>query len=271
MTRNVHALLCAGALLLSVSACSGTAHVSSGDGSVDGQAPVDAAAADAAVVDAATLDGALPDASMPDAGMDAATDPPLVFNIIIRQTVQACGGCGIWFDWQGAQANKPRLVIHYDHLGQSHTAEYQHGLGGMDNAHSIFLSQSNDGTKHSILVKQTPHRNGLFRADISDIPAAATIVSATLHLHIDTDEGLANSDNSSVLEVHACDKAWNWDTLSWTHYDTGLAWNQAGGDFGPSIRLIRAKEDLHDLGYSKANPNVPLDFTAHVQGLQAAR
>jgi hypothetical protein len=76
----------------------------------------------------------------------------------------------------------------------------------MDHAHSFFTSPQNDGAKHSMLVKQTPRRDGLFSADISDIPAAATIVSATLHLHIESDEGLANSDTSSVLADHVCDR-----------------------------------------------------------------
>jgi hypothetical protein len=255
-----------------LAACSTSEHSNDKGGAVDAGEPTDADPNDAGdPVDAAPNDAAPNDAAQPDSGDDAATAGPLVFNIIIRQTVQACSGCGIWFDWQGVQSQKPRLVVEYQHLGQPHTAEYQHELNGMDNAHSFFISQQNDGAKHSILVKQTPRRNGLFRADISDIPAAATIVSATLHLHIETDEGLANSDNSSVLAVHVCDRPWNWDHVTWTSYDNGLAWSQAGGDFGALIREIRAKEDLHDLGFSKANPNAHFDFTAHVQQLQAAR
>jgi hypothetical protein len=206
-----------------------------------------------------------------DASVDAEVNAPLEFNIIVRQTVQACSGCGIWFDWQGVQSQKPRLVVEFQHLGQSHTAEYQHGLNGMDNAHSFYMTQQNDGAKHSILIKQTPQRNGLFRADISDIPEAATIVSAALHLHIETDEGLAYSDHASVLAVHACATQWNWDYVTWTHYDNGLTWTQAGGDFGPLIREIRAQEDLVNRGFNKANPNAWFDFTPYVQQLQLAR
>ncbi len=264
------------AALLLLGGCSGIAHSGVQDAAVDAGSSTDASAQDAAQLDAAQLDAApldavAQDARPPDAMVDAAVDAPLVFNIIIRQTVQACSSCGIWFDWQGVDSQKPRLVVVYEHLGQPHTVEYRHGLSGMDNAHSIFTTPQNSGTKHSLLVKQTPVRNGLFRADISDIPAAATIVSATLHLHLDTDEGLAYSDHSSVLQVHACDRPWDWDHVTWTNYDSGLAWSQAGGDFGPLIREIRAQEDLHARGFNKANPDAHFDFTAHVQQLQAAR
>ncbi len=258
-------------LILLGASCTGTVTYTGGgpDGAVsdDRDAAADAHASSDSPVSADAAPGA-PDSSVE---VDAAMGGPLQFNIILRQTIQDCGGCGIWFDWQGVDANKPRLVIEYQYLGESHTAEYQHGLGGMDNAHSIFLSSSNDGDKHSILVKQSPQRTGLVRVDISDIPEAATIVSATLHLHINTAEGLSYDDFTSVLEVHACDKQWNWDQVTWTQYASGLSWSSSGGDFGSFIRQIRAKEDLRDRGFSKANPHANFDFTAHVQQLQAAR
>lgn len=261
-------------LALSHTACSGTAY--DGDHNADASGP-DAGISPDSGLDAGTPDAAPPDAAPPDATpsdaalTDATVDPPLIFNIIINQTVQACSSCGIWFDWQGVQSQKPRLVVEYQHLGQTHTAEYQHGLGGMDNAHSIYITSGGTGDKHSMLVKQNPARRGLFRADASDIPAAATIGSATLYLHLNSDEGLAYSDHSSVLEVHACDRAWDWDEVTWTSYASGQAWSAAGGDLGPLIREIRAQEDLHALGFNKANPNAHFDFTTHVQQLQAAR
>ena len=288
-------------LLLLGSACGGTVYIDGGDGSVDAESPFDAGDADAGSPDSGPdadlpdsgSDAGLPDsgsdadspdsgsdadspdaesdAGLPDSGGDAGMDDPLAFNIIFRQSVQACSSCGIWFDWQDVDSQKARLVVEYQHQGQTYTAEYQHGLDGMDNAHSIFFSPSSTGHKHALLVKQAPLYNGLFRADISDIPTDASIVSASLHLHIHTDEGLAYSDLSSVLDVHACDKAWNWDQLSWSNYDSGMAWDQSGGDFGQLIRQIRAKEDMRDRGFSKANPNAHFDFTAHVQQLQAER
>jgi len=267
--RTMRTLNTLAVLTLALGACSPTAHTYSSDGALDGQALLDGSQSDGSQSDgsqsdASTMDGGTTDAQTPDSSVDAAVDgavnAPLVFNIILRQTVQACSGCGIWFDWQGVQSQKPRLVVQYQHLGQPHTIEYQHGLNGMDNAHSLFTSPQNDGAKHSMLVKQAPERNGLFWADISDIPEAATI-----------DEGFAYSDTTSVLAVHVCTTPWNWDYVTWTNYDNGLAWSQAGGDFGPLIREIRALEDLVNMGFSKANPNAWFDFTPYVQQIQAAR
>lgn len=257
------------ALAMIVTACTDPAYEETFGGDAGGD---DAGASLDSGLDAAQPDAAPSDASPPDAALpDAAVDPPLVFNIILQQTVQACDSCGIWFDWQGGQSDKPRLVVEYEHVGQTHTAEYQHGLDGMDNAHSIYLTPGGAGDKHSMLIKQVPIRHGLFRADMSDIPAEATILVAALHLHINTDEGLAYQDHSSVLAVHACDRAWDWDQITWTSYASGQAWTQEGGDFGPLIREIRAEEDLHAAGFDKAHPDASFDFTAHVQQLQAAR
>ena len=196
---------------------------------------------------------------------------PLVFNIILRQTVMDCAGCGIWFDWQGSQDNKPKLVVEFEQAGTKRANTYQHDLNGMDNAHGFYLSPDGDWTKHSILVKLGPQRTGLFRADISDIPRAATISKATLYLHINTNEGFADGDNTSVLAVHECNRAWDWDHATWTHYDDGASWDQPGGDFGPFVRQIRAKEDLRDRGFSRANPTADFDFTPYVIQLQTTR
>jgi hypothetical protein len=198
----------------------------------------------------------------------------LVFNIIIRQTYQSCSSCGIWFDWQGEQANKPRLVVEYEHVGALHTAEYQHDLGGMDNAHSIWIQSGHahdEGNKHQMLIKQSPHRKGLLRVDASDIPAAATITEARLHLHINKHEGLANADHSSILMVHESARDWDWNSVSWTHAATGQPWTTEGGDLGREVREIHAGGDMHDLGFNKAHPDGFFDFTPYMQLLQSER
>ena len=101
--------------------------------------------------------------------------------------------------------------------GVQQQRQVQHGLNGEDNAHSISLSQTSteadrDERRHTMLVKKTPARTGLLRADLSDIPAAAQIVSAKLHLHLHDQEGLAFSDHSSVITIHECPGDWSWDT-----------------------------------------------------------
>ena len=207
--------------------------------------------------------------------LDCVTAPDeLVFNIIIRQTHQSCSGCGIWFDWQGKQADKPRLAVKYEHDGVQHTAEYQHGLGGMDNAHAIWIQSGkahDDGNKHEMLIKKGPHRNGLLRVDVSDIPADATITQARLHLHINKHEGLANGDHSSVLMVHESAREWDWNSVSWTHAATGQPWTTTGGDLGREVREIHAGVDMHDLGFNKGHPNGFFDFTPYMQLLQSER
>ncbi len=202
---------------------------------------------------------------------DSASPGPMVFNIILRQTVQNCSECGIWFDWQEEQDDKPKLVVEFERQGCAYESTYQHGLGGMDNAFGFYLAPNDKGTKHSILVKHAPRRTGLFRADISDIPFDASIIKATLHLHINTDMGFSDTDHTSVLSVHTCEKTWSWDHASWSQYDDGKDWDEQGGDFGAFIREIRAKEDIRDRGFGDDAPNVFFDFTSYVVQLQAAR
>jgi hypothetical protein len=198
----------------------------------------------------------------------------LVFNVIVRQTYQSCSGCGIWFDWQGAQANKPRLVVEYEHAGELRTADYQHDLRGMDNAHTTWIQRGRgheEGNKHQMLIKHGPQRNGLLRVDASDIPVDATIVEALLHLHLNSHEGLAGGDRTSTLMVHECARDWDWNSVSWTHAATGQPWTTAGGDFGREVGELHAGRDMHGRGFNKGRPNGFFDFTAYMQLLQSER
>lgn len=200
---------------------------------------------------------------------------PMDFNLILRETVQACSGCGIWFDWQGVEEDKPGLSVTWSLDGAQTTSVYRHGVGPDGDAFGYFLlpegAADPSQNRHSLLIKQSPARTGLFYADLSAIPVEATIEQATLHLHIHTDEGLANSDDQSVLEVWECPLRWSWDEATWTQAAAGVPWAQPGGDFGEFVREIRAWEDMHAVGYSKANPDAHFDFTDYVQQLQAER
>ena len=218
--------------------------------------------------------------STTDATTDATTtggpdNPPMDFNLIFRETVMDCGGCGIWFDWEDDPQNKPRLEITWTMDGQEHTSVFQHGLNGTENAFGYFLENPPPANPsdnfHSILVKMAPARTGLFRADISEIPPDATIEEATLFLHIHSHEGLSNADFTSVLEVYECEGDWNWDEANWSQAANGTPWNQPGGDFGEFIREIRAFEDMHALGYNKGNPDAQFSFTDYAVKLQDER
>lgn len=134
------------------------------------------------------------------------------FSLLFVQETQPCASCGIWFD-------SAQLVIN-------------HSAG-------TFTKSKSGG----LLIKLSSGKLGTFQADLSSIPASATIQNATLYMHLNTHEGIANSDNSSVI----------------TAYDT------SGGSRGAVVRTITAAGDIKGKGYSKSNPNVPIDFTAYAQ------
>ena len=134
------------------------------------------------------------------------------FNLRFIQTVQPCASCGIWFD-------SAELVVSYSGDNNKPYRKVQRG---------------------SLLIKQASGRVGRFQANLSSIPASANIQRATLNMRLNTAEGIANSDNSSVIEV----------------YDVPT---------GAFVRRITAAGDIKGKGYSKGNPNVPIDFTAYTK------
>ena len=134
------------------------------------------------------------------------------FDLKFIQTVQPCASCGIWFD-------SAQLVVQY----------------GGDNNKPYTKTQ-----RGNLLIKQASGKVGRFTANLSTIPAGAAITKATLYMRLNTHEGIANSDNSSVIEV----------------YDNPT---------GAFIRRITAAGDIKGKGYSKGNPNVPIDFTAYAK------
>lgn len=133
------------------------------------------------------------------------------FDLRFIQTVQPCASCGIWFD-------SAELVVNYTD----------------DNKPFRKVQRGN------LLIKQASGRVGRFQANLSSIPASTTITKATLFMRLNTAEGIANSDNSSVIEV----------------YDNPT---------GAFVRRITAAGDIKGKGYSKGNPNVPIDFTAYTK------
>ena len=134
------------------------------------------------------------------------------FDLKFIQTVQPCASCGIWFD-------SAQLVVQYS---SDNNKPYTHTQRG------------------NLLIKQASGKVGRFKANLSKIPAGAAISKATLYMRLNTHEGIANSDNSSVIEV----------------YDNPT---------GAFIRRITAAQDIKGKGYSKSNPNVAIDFTAYTK------
>ena len=134
------------------------------------------------------------------------------FNLLFVETYQACSSCGIWFD-------SAQLVV-------------RHSLG------TYKYSQTG-----GLLIKESPNRLGYFRANLASIPASASIQNATLYMRLNPHEGIANSDNSSVITVY----------------------DYTGGKKGAVVKTITAANDIKGKGYSKANPEVPVDFTSYAR------
>lgn len=150
-------------------------------------------------------------ADAPEKAQETAVAGTGEFSLVFSQTVMPCDSCGIWFD----SAN---LVI-------------KHSDG------TFTSSQSG-----SLLIKKT-RGPGHFHADLSTIPASATIQNATLIMSLNAHEGIANNDYTSVIEVY----------------------DNSGGSSGDFVRTITAKDDIRGKGYYKGNPNVPIDFTDYAR------
>lgn len=104
--------------------------------------------------------------------------------------------------------------------------------------HSQGTFSARRGAMH---IKKAPYRVGHFKADISSIPREAQIVRATLNMLFNRDEGIANGDHGTVISV----------------YDARSS----------LVRKITASGDIKGKGYSKANPLLPVDFTAYAKRL----
>ena len=136
------------------------------------------------------------------------------FSLLFLQDVQPCASCGIWFD-------SAELVVTYA------------------GSNKPYIYRKNGG----LLIKQSSAKQGRFQTTLASIPAGSAITKARLYMRLNSHEGIAGSDNSSVISV----------------YDF------SGGSRGPLVRKITASGDIKGAGYSKSNPNVPIDFTAYAK------
>ncbi|MCB0366958.1 MAG: hypothetical protein H6624_02605 [Bdellovibrionaceae bacterium] len=196
---------------------------------------------------------------------------PLVFNIVLRQSHQPCGGCGIFFHPQGVQSQNPRVEVMYEIEGQTIIRNYQDGLGPENQAHALTITPSGNEAPNVVLIKARPDRRALVMANMSDIPGEAKILRTRLYLHFHTHEGMSYDDTSSELTVYHNPRIWKLGQANWTHFDQGQRWSSPGGDIDGEIRKILAKRDIIDQGFHKHRPHAHFDLTKYVQDLQSER
>ena len=205
-----------------------------------------------------------------------------------------------WFAWMHEPRFKPKLVVAWTWQGRSHTKTWQHGADGSEWPKTIFLQRGNepghvrwaghpdlgagrDGHKHHFFSKDAPGRCGFVQADLSEIPADATITRAELILHIHDKEGLKAGEGAEAAGIgrfRHVHHEWDWDHLTFTHYAAGRAWTAplptypylGDGDVSPVLWSLDRQRDLAAKGFHKnANRDYPLDLTAYVTRLQQLR
>ncbi len=222
----------------------------------------------------------------------------LEFNLLMEQTTQACRDCQIWFWGMGVPEQRPRLEVQYTDSSGAHSATFHAGslathgelLVARILAENPWLGPGScppgnvacaADFLHHLEARGTlegaPLWHGLLYSDLSLIPCDATIDQAQLHLHINEDEGLANSDHTSVVSFYRGTKTWDPRFVNGQRYsndaETGqdLMWDTPGGDFGDFVLDLEAQRDFWDRGFNKANPAASFDFTGYVSDLQQER
>ena len=133
------------------------------------------------------------------------------FNLVFEMVNQLNDECGFWF-------TTATLNIVYE--GGSYTS----------------------APSGEIFIKKSSGSVGKFRADITSIPCSAKILTATLRMTLEPDEGLAWGDKEGVVEIRD----------------------------GNSQELIRNLEaaQMHKESWNKGRPTGPVDFTEYVKKLR---
>ena len=121
------------------------------------------------------------------------------FNISIHQTHQLNGECGLWFEYMWL-----RITYELD------------GLWKWESPRS-----------GEVFIKDPGGRVGKFKADFSEIPCSAKIVSAKLYGHLEPAEGLANGDHESTFEVRDANGLVHKFSAGWMH---SVGWSKRRSD-----------------------------------------
>jgi len=111
--------------------------------------------------------------------------------------------------------------------GTAYEKTFQNGLGGYSSWQDTWLDPDTPTTNHQSdtgdhLQYLTPDRQ-LHKADISSIPAGATINSATLSLYVSN-----NYSSTANVDLHRCITHWDVAQATYNNRLTGTAWGAAG-------------------------------------------
>ncbi len=94
-------------------------------------------------------------------------------------------------------------------------------VGSTDTKIAAKKSTKNYGNDTKLTIDGSPDEGGLFRWDISAIPAGSTVQSVTVELNV-------TGSSKDSYEVYALDRAWDELSATWQQYAAGSNWAGAG-------------------------------------------
>ncbi|HEX5472840.1 MAG TPA: DNRLRE domain-containing protein [Lacipirellulaceae bacterium] len=124
-------------------------------------------------------------------------------------------------------------------------------VGSTDTKIAAKKSTKNYGNDTKLTIDGSPDEGGLFRWDISSIPAGSTVQSVTVELNV-----TGSSKNS--YDVFALDRAWEELSATWQRYATGSNWAGAGasgvGDADSAVlgEISAKSKGIYQIDFSAA-------------------
>ncbi len=142
--------------------------------------------------------------------------------------------------------------------GTSEQIAFQNGLfpsvsyaGTIDTMISSKKSTTNYGTSTKLSMDGSPDVAGLFKWDVSAIPAGSVVESVTIELNL-------TSKSKDSYEVYALERAWDEISATWQQYAAGSSWAGAGasggGDQGSAVlgQLGAAGKGIYSINLNDA-------------------